>query len=96
VRAEATGFVGVSEAGWITPRAAVLNGNAAFMLLLSGPVTSTHSFLRYERLHIGSIDQPTIFLARKAMGQGDIPDGMTANRSSPIRPRISAFSLFSG
>ena len=81
VRAEATGFVGASQAGWIVPRAAVLNGHAAFMLLLSGPVTSAHAFLRYERFRLGPPSDGSLSAVAaeviKAYGRGDAPEGLT-------------------
>ena len=49
VQAGAVGFAGISQAGWIIPRAAVLNGNAAFMLLLAGPTNSAQSIERLRR-----------------------------------------------
>jgi dienelactone hydrolase len=84
VRADAAGFVGASQAGWLVPRAAVLNGHAAFMLLLSGPVTSTHAFLRYERFRLGppsgEVVNPTAAQVFKAYGRGDAPPGLTPDQ----------------
>lgn len=84
VRGEMVGFVGASQAGWITPRAAVLNGHAAFMLLLSGPTTSTHTQMRYERFHIGQPDPakgPDLANVFDAFTRGRIPEGMTADQA---------------
>lgn len=84
VRSDMIGFVGASQAGWITPRAAVLNGHAAFMLLLSGPTTSTHTQMRYERFHIGRPDPakgPNLANIFDAFTRGRIPDGMTPDEA---------------
>lgn len=88
VRKDMVGFFGASQAGWIAPRAAVLNGRAAFMLLLSGPVTSTHAWLRYERLHLGPPKgAPTFAGVMRAASRGDIPDGMTADEAFEVAQR---------
>jgi uncharacterized protein len=50
VRPDAVGFWGISQAGWIIPRAAVLNGHAAFMVIVSGPTTTTGEELEYSRI----------------------------------------------
>ena len=50
VRPDLVGFWGVSQAGWIIPRAAVLNGHAAFMILVSGPTTTTGEEMEYSRI----------------------------------------------
>lgn len=93
VRADMVGFFGGSQAGWITPRAAVLNGHAAFMLLLSGPTTSTHAWLRYERFHINQgrahYGPPTLMDIKKPFGKGDIPDGMTADQAYAVAQKVS-------
>lgn len=93
VRPGAVGFVGASQAGWITPRAAVLNGEAAFMLLLSGPATSTHAQLRYERFHISEGrapggQPPAATEVFQAFGRGDIPEGMTADQADAAAQKI--------
>ena len=44
------GFVGVSQAGWIIPTAAVKNPTARFMVLFSGAVETTHEDVRFEYL----------------------------------------------
>jgi dienelactone hydrolase len=98
VRRDAVGFVGASQAGWITPRAAVQNGHAAFMLLLSGPTTSAHAQLRYERFHISGgrapSSRPQPAQVFKAFGRGDIPDGMTADQADVAAQQIpQAFSF---
>lgn len=82
VRPDMVGFFGSSQAGWIIPRAAVLNGHAAFMLLLSGPVVSTHHWLQYERFHLGPPNGPaTLGKILKAFSRGDIPKGMTPDQA---------------
>ena len=85
VRSEMVGFVGASQAGWITPRAAVLNGHAAFMLLLSGPATSAHTQMRYERFHIGAPEtpngEPGLSAVFGAFTRGNIPVGMTPDQA---------------
>jgi|GEM_PF-851725 len=88
VRADKVGFFGVSQAGWITPRAAMLNGHAAFMLLLSGPATSTHTQLRYERFHLHHEGPLTVAVVIKANRQGDIPDGMTSDQADVAAQHI--------
>ena len=93
VRANMVGFVGCSQAGWITPRAAVLNGHVAFVLLLSGPTTSTHSQQRYERFHVYGGRSPgtrpaTLIDVIKANGQGEIPDGMTPDQADAVAQQI--------
>lgn len=50
VRSDAVGFWGVSQAGWIIPRAAALNGHAAFMIIVSGPTTTTGEQMEYSRI----------------------------------------------
>lgn len=50
VRSDAVGFWGVSQAGWIIPRAAALNGHAAFMMIVSGPTTTTGEQMEYSRI----------------------------------------------
>ena len=97
VRADKVGFVGVSQAGWITPRAAVLSGKAAFMLLLSGPVTSTYTQMRYERFHVrGAEGDKNLNLTTgfKAFTQGDIPDGMTPNQADVEAQKLPLFLPF--
>jgi dienelactone hydrolase len=84
VRGDMVGFVGASQAGWITPRAAVLNGHAAFMVLLSGPATSTHTQMQYERFHIGKpdpTDGPSLANVFDAFTRGKIPAGMTPDQA---------------
>jgi uncharacterized protein len=49
VKADKVGFWGISQAGWIIPKAAVMNGHAAFMILASGPTTTVHQNMIYER-----------------------------------------------
>jgi uncharacterized protein len=48
VRAEATGFAGLSEGGLFAPRAAALNGHAAFMLIISGAATTLYEIARFQ------------------------------------------------
>lgn len=48
VRSDAVGFTGLSEGGFIAPRAAVLNGHAAFMLILTSPTTSLYQTVVYQ------------------------------------------------
>lgn len=85
VRSEMVGFVGASQAGWITPRAAVLNGHAAFMVLLSGPTTSTHTQMRYERFHIGSPEKGAggadFSMLFGAFTRGKIPKGLSPDQA---------------
>lgn len=80
VRRDMVGFFGGSQAGWIIPRAAVLNGQAAFMLLLSGPAVSTHNWLQYERFHLGP-PNATPGRILSAFSRGDIPKGMTPDQA---------------
>lgn len=93
VRTDMVGFFGGSQAGWITPRAAALNGHAAFMLLLSGPTTSTHAWLRYERFHLNQgraqYDPPTLMDIKKAFGRGDIPESMSADQAYAVAQKVS-------
>ncbi len=49
VDAARTGYWGVSQAGWIVPKAAVMNGHAAFLLMVTAPATTVHQNMRYER-----------------------------------------------
>jgi len=49
VDAVEVGYWGTSQAGWIVPKAAVKNGHAAFMLLITAPTTTVHQNMRYER-----------------------------------------------
>jgi uncharacterized protein len=50
VRPDAVGFWGISQAGWIIPRAAALNGHAAFMVIVSGATTTTGEEMEYSRI----------------------------------------------
>jgi dienelactone hydrolase len=49
VDSDKTGYWGVSQAGWIAPKAAVMNGHAAFLLMVTAPTTTVHQNVRYER-----------------------------------------------
>jgi uncharacterized protein len=49
VRSDMVGYWGVSQAGWIVPKAAVMNGHAAFLLMISAPTTTVHQNMRYGR-----------------------------------------------
>ncbi len=44
------GFVGVSQAGWIVPLAALKTPQSRFMVLFSGAVETTHEDVRFEYL----------------------------------------------
>jgi uncharacterized protein len=44
-----SGYWGISQAGWIVPKAAVMNGHAAFMLMITAPATTVYQNLRYEQ-----------------------------------------------
>jgi pimeloyl-ACP methyl ester carboxylesterase len=95
VRADMAGFVGASQGGWTTPRAAVLNGHAAFMLLLSGSTASTHSFVRYESFHLfhgrdpgTAISQTSLSVGIKSFGQGNIPDGMSIDQAAALAQKV--------
>lgn len=46
---ERIGLLGESQAGWVIPPAAVEAGNAAFVIILSGPVTPLGNVGAYER-----------------------------------------------
>jgi len=48
VRAEAVGVVGISEGGMIAPRAAALNGRAAFMLIITSSTTTLFEVARFQ------------------------------------------------
>jgi len=50
VRADSTGLAGVSEGGLIAPRAAELNGHAAFLLAITAPTTSLFELVRYQTI----------------------------------------------
>jgi pimeloyl-ACP methyl ester carboxylesterase len=50
VRPNAVGFWGVSQAAWVIPRAAVLNGHAGFIIIVSGPTTTTGEQMEYSRI----------------------------------------------
>jgi dienelactone hydrolase len=50
VKSTCVGFWGISQAGWIVPRAAVKTPNTAFMILVSGPVTTVGEENEYSRL----------------------------------------------
>jgi uncharacterized protein len=63
VEADKVGFWGISQAGWIVPKAAVLNGHAAFMILVSGPTTTAQQQRRYSN-----------FTQGRDPGQGLTPD----------------------
>ena len=87
VRADDVGFAGASQAGWVMPRAAVLSHRPAFMLLLSGTVTSTFAQMRYERFHVGRTDPdkgPNLANILDAFTRGKIPVGMTADQAHAL------------
>jgi len=48
VRRDLVGISGVSEGGWIAPRAAELNGQAAFMLNITSPTIRLYDVLEYQ------------------------------------------------
>jgi dienelactone hydrolase len=48
VREEAVGFTGLSEGGLVAPRAAVLNGHAAFMLMITSPTTTLYDIANFQ------------------------------------------------
>jgi len=50
VRKTCVGFWGISQAGWIIPRAASKTVNTAFMILVSGPVTTVGEENGYSRI----------------------------------------------
>ena len=85
VRADAVGFAGASQAGWIIPKAAVLNGHAAFMLLFVGPTSSTQSIVRLERLRLGPPNGETPAVAQVVQafrpGGRDVPAGFTPDQA---------------
>lgn len=83
VRTDAIGLFGPSQAGWIVPRAAVLNGNAAFMLLLGGPTTSAQAIVRHEkvRLGLGHTSSLTDMLVLFGQGGRDVPESYTADQA---------------
>jgi dienelactone hydrolase len=53
VRKDRLGFWGVSQAGWIVPKAALMNRRASFMLLVSAPAISVHEVMKYGQLTNG-------------------------------------------
>lgn len=53
VKPDRVGFLGVSQAGWIIPKAAVMNGHVAFAAMISAPVVTVHEGMRYERFTNG-------------------------------------------
>lgn len=87
VRADAIGLFGQSQAGWIVPRVAVLNGKAAFMVLLVGPTTSAQAIVRHEKVRLG-LDHTAGHASSLAdmlvlFGKGgrDVPEGYTADQA---------------
>jgi len=50
VKGDDVGFWGVSQAGWIVPRAAAISGHAAFMILVSGPAVTVGEEIDYSVL----------------------------------------------
>lgn len=48
VRAEAAGFTGLSIGGFIAPRAAEINGNAAFLLVITSPATTLFQLMHFQ------------------------------------------------
>jgi uncharacterized protein len=50
------GFVGMSQAGWIIPMAALKYRETRFMLLWSGAVETTHEDVQFERLALAEPD----------------------------------------
>lgn len=94
VRADKVGFAGVSQGGWITPRAAVMSGKAAFMLLISAPTNSAQEIVRLERLRIGQpegVDLGAVLAAFRPGGR-DVPKGMNVDQAfAYAQTRPSAF-----
>lgn len=83
VLADQVGFVGGSQAGWITPRAAVMSGKAAFMLLITAPVNTAQEIVRLENLRIGppgGVDAAKAFSAFRPGGR-DVPEGMDVDEA---------------
>jgi pimeloyl-ACP methyl ester carboxylesterase len=56
LRALPLGFVGISQAGWIIPLAALTAPQARFMLLFSGAVETTHENVQFEYLALADPD----------------------------------------
>lgn len=88
VRGDMTGFVGTSAGGWVTAKAAVLNGKAAFMLLVSGATYPTLSHIRWEAFHLfggrvpgSALSQTTVSAGLKSFGRGDVPNGMSMDQA---------------
>jgi alpha-beta hydrolase superfamily lysophospholipase len=50
------GFIGISQAGWIVPMAALKYSGTRFMLLWSGAVETTHEDIQFERLALAEPD----------------------------------------
>jgi alpha-beta hydrolase superfamily lysophospholipase len=50
------GLIGVSQAGWIIPLAAVRTPEVKFMILWSGPLVTTLKQLRFQFLTDGKVD----------------------------------------
>jgi dienelactone hydrolase len=87
VRSDAVGFWGVSQAGWIIPRAAALNGHAAFMMIVSGPTTTTGEQMEYSRITgehdpgtgMTTQDAEQLMSERSPTGFDPVPDLETLN-----------------
>jgi dienelactone hydrolase len=48
VRSDAAGIGGVSEGGWIAPRAAEINGHAAFLLNITSPTPTLYQVVEWQ------------------------------------------------
>jgi hypothetical protein len=55
VKSDRVGYWGVSQAAWLVPKAAVMNGHAAFLLMITAPTTTVHQNMRYERFTGGPV-----------------------------------------
>jgi dienelactone hydrolase len=95
-RADMTGFVGTSAGGWVTAKAAVLNGHAAFMLLISGATVPTHSHIRWEAFHLfqgrdpkAALSQTSLAVGLKSFVRGDVPEGMSIDQAFDEAQKLS-------
>ncbi|MEO6716927.1 MAG: prolyl oligopeptidase family serine peptidase [Novosphingobium sp.] len=76
MRPESIGFMGISEGGWIAPRAAAISGHAAFLLNISASPATFYSIV----LHQGGYASLELF---KRKSQKDF-DPMTSLRALDV------------
>ena len=95
------GFVGISQAGWVIPLAATKSPSAKFMVLWSGPVSTTHEQRIFQNITLEAADfwkRHTQSEVRELMSKADdnFPFGDTDPRDALRKLAIPGLWLFGG